>query len=98
MATALPPLAGQNWWLPCMEAAGYQCQCTGQCAKLHRNGPCGERHRPAVHLVAVSFEDNWTAAASDHNLTAMCPPCYSGWAKKRRAATLAQIPQADGLF
>ncbi|WP_435057222.1 hypothetical protein [Streptomyces sp. bgisy060] len=84
------PLGAAGVWRPVIEAAGYRCQCTGQCGNPHAKteGRCPREHdqhasktRGPVHLVAAP-PDPLTSplAAARMPLTALqawCPDCHT---------------------
>lgn len=103
------PLSGVGTWRPVMRAAGYRCQCTGQCGNPHAksDGRCPREHdAPSSkrgHLVRLlaAPADPLTppvAAASlpAGELRAWCPECHSAAVRAaRRAKPTVGVP---GLF
>ncbi|MGX9228027.1 hypothetical protein ACWV95_20755 [Streptomyces albus] len=56
------PIAYAAVWRAVMQAAGYRCQCTGQCGNPHKNSSgrcprehdqCASKRRGPVHLAAA---------------------------------------------
>ncbi|MFG3346924.1 hypothetical protein ACGF1Z_17880 [Streptomyces sp. NPDC048018] len=95
------PLVAAGVWRPVMEAAGYRCQCTGQCGSTHAKGDgrCPREHdhhasktRGPVHLVAAPPDPLTSTLAAARlpvaALRAWCPACYSAARRiANRAAT-----------
>ncbi|MFD9880561.1 hypothetical protein ACFWZT_03720 [Streptomyces alboflavus] len=91
------PLTTPAVWRPVMVAAGFRCQCTGQCGNAHAKsgGRCPHehdtytsKHGSRVHLMAAPA-DPLTApvaaaglAASE--LRAWCPACHTAAARRAR--------------
>ncbi|GCD44140.1 hypothetical protein [Streptomyces paromomycinus] len=105
------PIVYAALWRPAMEAAGFRCQCTGQCGSRHvkAGGRCprehdqyASKHRGPVHLLAVPADltasDTLACRAAVTELRAWCPDCYTAArAAARKAARTAAAAQ-DGLF
>lgn len=88
------PIAAEAAWRAVMQAAGYQCVCTGGCGRTHAKDPggrCKHEHKPFCLLVASPVNptgDPHKDIAADQ--VAYCPTCYDGHlAATRRAARVA---------
>lgn len=103
------PIAAADIWLPVMEAAGHQCQCTGACGKRHLDAnrkPSRCPHENRMHISGVG-EIRLIAAPEDvttaypppgAELLAWCPPCFDGRRRLAKRAVRAAPPQPEGLF
>ncbi|MET9293826.1 hypothetical protein [Streptomyces sp. NPDC003077] len=103
------PIAYAEQWRAVMEAAGYRCECVGQCGSQHvkGRGRCQREHdqlagkqRGPVRLMAAPLDLNLpptrAAALPPSELRAWCVDCHTD---ARRAATrAAPAPVVDGLF
>lgn len=103
------PLAAVDVWRPVMEAAGYRCQCTGQCGNPHAKGAgrCPRehdgytsKHGHRVRLMAAPADPltpHTTAVTlAPGELRAWCADCHTNAA--RRARTTASVDDTPGLF
>ena len=105
------PIAYAAVWRAVMQAAGYRCQCTGQCGNPHKNSSgrcprehdqCASKHRGPVHLAAAPADfsqgQRMAAALPAGSLRAWCPDCHD--AARRAAARAARRQQSGqaGLF
>ncbi|MFL6116303.1 MAG: hypothetical protein ACJ786_33860 [Catenulispora sp.] len=97
----LAPIAAEPVWRPVMEAAGWQCQCTGGCGRTHAKEPghrCPHTHKPYRLLVASPIDPT---GDPHRDLTgeqvAYCPTCYDGRlsAAKRAARAAAAEHEMD---
>ncbi|ASQ96253.1 hypothetical protein [Streptomyces sp. 11-1-2] len=106
------PIVYADTWRPVMEAAGYRCQCTGQCGNAHVKGKgrCprehdqhASKHRGPVRLIAAPADPLTPALAAaklpHRELRAWCPDCLTA-ARRRATAAVRNItpPQQAGLF
>ncbi|MFF4185765.1 hypothetical protein ACFYZ9_21480 [Streptomyces sp. NPDC001691] len=102
------PLARPALWRPVMEAAGFRCQCTGQCGNAHikAQGRCprehdrhASKHRGPVHLIAapadLALSPVKAARVPSAGLRAWCPDCHTA---ARRIAQRQPAPDQAGLF
>ncbi|WP_350279315.1 hypothetical protein [Kribbella sp. HUAS MG21] len=92
-----PPMVGAETWQSAMVAAGWRCECTGQCGKGHVKtaGRCGTNHGSA-HPLAVDAADptaSLHAAVTGAELVALCAGCQAG--AKRAATKAAEQDAAD---
>jgi hypothetical protein len=92
-----PPMVGAETWQSAMDAAGWRCECTGQCGKGHIKtaGRCGIDHG-SMHPLAVTAADptaSLHAAVTGAELVALCGGCQTG---AKRAATKAAEQAAAG--
>ncbi|MBA4861728.1 hypothetical protein H1V43_10085 [Streptomyces sp. PSKA54] len=103
------PLAAIDTWRPVMEAAGYRCQCAGECGNPHAKS---EGRCPRVHDTYTSKRGHRVrlmAAPADpltppriavtlpvEELLAWCAECFT--AASRTARHTAPVPDAPGLF
>ncbi|WP_327639554.1 hypothetical protein OHB24_14660 [Kribbella sp. NBC_00482] len=92
-----PPMVGAETWQSAMDAAGWRCECTGQCGKGHGKtaGRCGINHGTA-HPLAVTAADptaSLHAAVTGAELVALCAGCQAG--SKRAATKAAEQAAAD---
>lgn len=103
-----PPLGASAIWRAVMEAAGYQCQCSG--------GACGSRHassgmrchRTATHRRLLAAPADLTlspaaaAAVPAEQLLAWCPDCHRAALGRQRASERErkrhQDPEPAALF
>jgi hypothetical protein len=103
------PLAAVDVWRPVMEAAGYRCQCTGQCGNEHAKteGRCARehdgytsKHGHRVRLMAAPVDPltqhSVAVTLPPGELRAWCPECHT--AAARRARTAVPAEDAPGLF
>ncbi|MFE6173717.1 hypothetical protein [Streptomyces sp. NPDC056464] len=106
------PITGAEMWRPVIRAAGFRCQCTGQCGNAHKKaqGRCprehdhaASKHRGPLHLIAAPA-DLLTPVVQACRLPAdalmaWCPDCHT--AARRRANTAARTaeqPDQGALF
>ena len=101
--TDFAPIAAEAVWRPVMEAAGFQCQCTGGCKpegahKTNPGGRCKRKHEPWHHLLAAPA----APTGNPHRdamaeLVAYCPACFDGHlaAAKRVVRTAAAAHEND---
>ncbi|MGW2832083.1 hypothetical protein [Streptomyces sp. NPDC001286] len=103
------PLAALDVWRPVMEAAGYRCQCDGECGNQHAKagGRCPRehdgytsKHGHRIRLMAAPADvltpPVEAVAVPVEGLRAWCPECHT--AAARRARTAAPVEDAPGLF
>lgn len=105
------PIAYAAVWRAVMQAAGYRCQCIGQCGNPHKNssgrcprehGQCASKHRGPVHLTAaptdllMSVRDAAQLPAAA--LRALCPDCRDDARRAAQRATRAQPDTAQGCL
>lgn len=99
------PIAYSGRWRATVGAAGYRCQCTGQCGSAHAKSKgrcpreheqCASHHRGPVHLIAAPADPGVGALEAARlparSLRAWCPDCHDG---ARRAGTRAARTQPD---
>ncbi|MEV5280714.1 hypothetical protein [Streptomyces sp. NPDC052811] len=102
------PLACPAPWRPVMQAAGFRCQCTGQCGSPHTKakGRCprehdhyASKHRGPVHLLAAPADLTLSPVKAARvplaGLRAWCPDCHTA---ARRTAQRQPAPEQAGLF
>lgn len=100
------PLVLADSWRKVMHAAGFRCQCTGECGNAHKRGGghCprehdqhASKHRGPVHLIAAPADPATPVVQAAqlplHQLRAWCPDCHDG---ARRASNRAARSQPDG--
>ncbi|MGW2370282.1 hypothetical protein ACWCZ5_32620 [Streptomyces sp. NPDC001667] len=106
------PIVYVQLWRPVMAAAGFRCQCTGQCGNQHAEakGRCprehdqhASKHRGPVHLIAAPADSTTPVTAAAHmtaaDLVAWCPDCFTAARRlARNTAQAAAAPAQDGLF
>lgn len=100
------PIAAVETWRPVMEAAGWQCQCTGGCGKTHAkeaDGRCKTRHADTTPLTTAAEKPTDNPHADlGKPLVAYCALCHDGhrlvWcrAQKRLACPAAELFGTDG--
>lgn len=94
------PLAAADTWRPVVEAASFQCQCTGGCGKTHAKDPdhrCPKKHKPDCLLVASAKQPtdrpHLDMAAEQ---VAYCPPCFDGHLRNwRREQKKIESPREE---
>jgi hypothetical protein len=83
-------MVGAQTWQSAMVAAGWRCECTGQCGKGHLKtaGRCGINHGSAHPLAVVAADQTVSlhAAVTSADLVALCAGCQAG---AKRAAIRA---------
>ncbi|MFJ4036244.1 hypothetical protein [Streptomyces griseoluteus] len=104
------PLAAVPTWLPVMEAAGWRCQCAGECGNPHtkteercprEHDGYTSKHGHRVRLMAAPADPCTpltravTLPASD--LRAWCPECHTAATRRTRAQATPADAQG-GLF
>ncbi|GAB2887539.1 hypothetical protein [Streptomyces mayteni] len=106
------PIAYADLWHPVMRAAGYRCQCRGECGNDHKKGQgrCprehdqhASKHRGPVRLIAAPADPTLTglaaARAERSQLRAWCPDCHDNARRgARKAAATAPVADQGGLF
>ncbi|MFI1849705.1 hypothetical protein [Streptomyces sp. NPDC020480] len=106
------PIVYAAAWRPVMKAAGYRCQCTGQCGNPHTKGGgrCARehdqhasKHRGPVRLIAAPADTCTSARAAAQlpaaELRAWCPDCHDAARRAaQRAARTAPDTDQGGLF
>ncbi|MFF4350885.1 hypothetical protein [Streptomyces sp. NPDC001530] len=103
------PLAALGTWRPVMEAAGFRCQCAGECGNAHAKseGRCPRehdgytsKHGHRVRLMAAPADvltpPVKAAALPVDQLRAWCPECHT--AAARRARSTKPADEAPCLF
>ncbi|MET8882553.1 hypothetical protein [Streptomyces rubiginosohelvolus] len=100
--TAEPlPLAATSLFRAVMVAAGWRCQCTGQCGHSHNRAEnrCSRTHGGRVLLMAApadtSTSERAAAVLPADALRAWCPGCHTA---VRRTTTGPEPAAQDGLF
>ncbi|MEY9913301.1 hypothetical protein ABIA35_009568 [Catenulispora sp. MAP12-49] len=101
--TDFAPIAAETVWRVVMQAAGYQCQCTGGCKPegAHKTNPghrCKREHKPWQPLIvtaAAPTGDPHKDMGAEQ--VAYCGPCYDGHlaATKRTARAAADKHETD---
>lgn len=96
------PIAAVETWRPVMEAAGWQCQCTGGCGRSHAKeagGRCKTRHADTTPLLAAAAKPTDNPHADlGKPLVAYCTPCRDGHRLVWRRAQKALSCPAEELF
>ncbi|MFH9211444.1 hypothetical protein [Streptomyces globisporus] len=102
--TAEPmPLAATSLFRAVMVAAGWRCQCTGQCGHGHTRteGRCRHAHGGPVLLMAAPADlatpDRIAATLPAQDLRAWCPGCHTA-AQRLAHRGSAHGPRQPGLF
>ncbi|MDC7338936.1 hypothetical protein PQR15_23575 [Streptomyces lydicus] len=105
------PIAGARLFRTVMKAAGWRCQCTGECGQPHAksDGRCPRehdgyagKHGGPIRLLAapadLTIPDRQAVALPVGKLRAWCPSCLA--TARRIAKRQAAIPTTDqcGLF
>ncbi|MFG2195779.1 hypothetical protein [Streptomyces sp. NPDC048639] len=101
------PLVFADVWRPVVEAAGFRCQCTGQCGTRHSKtaGRCPREQDQygkggRIHLAAAPADQSVSAVAAAQlpaaALRAWCPECHAG--AQRKAARSVPEQAVDALF
>ncbi|MGW5099187.1 hypothetical protein [Streptomyces sp. NPDC004100] len=103
------PIVGAAVFTAVMEAAGYRCQCGGECGQPHikGDGRCPHehdhytsKHGRLVRLMAAPVDPLATDVAAARlpvsALRAWCSDCHT--AAARRARATAPVDNAPGLF
>ncbi|MEU4032951.1 hypothetical protein [Streptomyces collinus] len=105
------PLAAVATWLPVMDAAGYRCQCAGECGNPHAktDGRCPRehdgytsKHGHLIRLMAAPADPATPSAVAvtlpASGLRAWCPDCFGAAIRRARAQTAPAAGDAPGLF
>ncbi|MEU2866375.1 hypothetical protein ABZ672_50335 [Streptomyces mirabilis] len=105
------PLAAVDTWRPVMEAAGFRCQCEGECGNAHTKGDgrClhehdhyTSKHGRRVRLMAGPIDPLTTAVAAAglpvDRLRAWCPDCHGAAARRARKQLPPTPTEQCGLF
>ncbi|MFD3438816.1 hypothetical protein ACFWU3_15085 [Streptomyces sp. NPDC058685] len=105
------PLVYADLWRPVMEAAGFRCQCVGQCGGKHAKsqGRCprehdqpASKHRGPVRLLAAPTNPLTPPVAACRlpmsDLWAWCPDCHTAAHRAAHRTQAAQPEGQDGLF
>ncbi|WP_043266112.1 hypothetical protein [Streptomyces sp. CT34] len=107
------PLTAVDTWRPVMEAAGYRCQCEGECGNAHTKGDgrCPHEHDAYagkgqrgrwVRLMAAPADPLTTDLAAVRlpasELRAWCPDCHTAAARLARKRLPAAPADQCGLF
>jgi hypothetical protein len=109
--SAPPPIVGAGLWQAVMSAAGYRCQCSGQCGAKHADGDgrCvnahggydGKRHAP-IRLEAAPIDPAVKDAAAVRlpagQLMAWCPGCRTAVLRRVARARRREAPEHPALF
>lgn len=103
------PIVGAAVFTAVMRAAGYRCQCAGECGNAHAKGEgrClhehdgyTSKHGRRVRLMAAPGDplasDVAAARLPAGSLRAWCPDCHT--AAARRARATAPVDDAPSLF
>ncbi|MDT0270031.1 hypothetical protein RM844_27500 [Streptomyces sp. DSM 44915] len=101
------PIVFADLWARVMRAAGFRCQCRGECGNPHKKGAgrCpkehdkyASKHRGPVRLIAAPIDPSapaLDAARLPHaELWAWCPECHDG--ARRAANRQAREEECDG--
>ncbi|PWI43295.1 hypothetical protein [Streptomyces sp. ICBB 8177] len=104
------PLAAVDVWLPVMRAAGFRCQCAGECGNEHAKseGRCPRehdaytsRHGHRIRLMAAPANPATPAAVAvtlaPGELRAWCPECHTA-ARTRARTAVVRGDAAPALF
>ncbi|MEU0894228.1 hypothetical protein [Streptomyces massasporeus] len=105
------PIVGAALFTAVMEAAGYRCQCGGECGQLHTKGDgrCQHehdhytsKHGRRVRLMAAPVDPLATDVAAARlpasELRAWCPDCHGAAARRARKRLPAAPTDQCGLF
>ncbi|KNE81650.1 MULTISPECIES: hypothetical protein [Streptomyces] len=106
------PIVGAALWRRVMAAAGYRCQCAGQCGNPHTKGEgrClkehdkyASRHSGPVRLLAAAADPATPPRAAAllpvADLRAWCPTCFDATRRAaQRLTRAAPDPAQGGLF
>jgi len=97
-----PPLAGAATWTEVMTAAGWRCECAGDCGRPHRKSGdrCTSERRRGQQLTVAPIDPlTPTAAAATAPLWRGAPGA-STWpaARRRRPPTPRRRPDQLDLF
>ena len=105
------PIAYADAWRRVMRAAGWRCQCRGECGNPHKSGQgrCPHEHdRPArkrggpVRLIAAPADPTVTGLAAARlareHLRAWCPPCRDGARRTANRAARSSPGIGDGAL
>ncbi|MGD3107553.1 hypothetical protein [Streptomyces sp. YGL11-2] len=105
------PIAYAALWRPVMDAAGWRCQCTGQCGTPHRKGDgrCvrehdrhASKHRSPIHLIAAPADPTTPPLAAARlkarYLRAWCPDCHTAAGRAARKTRNSAPAQDTCLF
>jgi hypothetical protein len=90
--TDFAPIAAEAVWRPVMEAASWQCQCTGGCGRSHvkDGGRCKREHKPWQPLLAAPVNPTGKPHRDvTAELVARCSSCFDGHLKAAKAAARA---------
>ncbi|MGH3309741.1 MAG: hypothetical protein ACRDP3_04010 [Streptomyces sp.] len=103
------PIALPGPWRTVMQAAGYRCQCTGECGSAHKKGDgrCprehdqhASKHRGPIHPAAAPADPTTPALAAARlpasRLRAWCPDCHDGARRASNRAARSQPDDAQG--
>ncbi|MYV88856.1 hypothetical protein [Streptomyces sp. SID1034] len=103
MTVAPLPMAATSLFRTVMVAAGWRCQCTGQCGHGHTRteNRCPRIHGGRVLLMAApvdpSTPERAAAAMPAAQLRAWCPGCFTA-AQRTAHRSTEQVPEQSGLF
>ncbi|MFE6689722.1 hypothetical protein ACFVFQ_25000 [Streptomyces sp. NPDC057743] len=105
------PIVYADQWRHVMKAAGWRCQCTGQCGIPHIKGEgrCvrehdrhASKHRSPIHLIAAPAEPTTPPLAAARlgarDLRAWCPDCHTAASRAARKTRASEPAQDTGLF
>jgi hypothetical protein len=105
------PIAGAAVFTVVMEAAGYRCQCEGECGQAHTKGEgrCPHehdhytsKHGRLVRLMAAPADPLTTDVAAARlpasELRAWCPDCHGAAARHARKQLPKTPTDQCGLF
>ncbi|WP_151481443.1 hypothetical protein [Streptomyces albicerus] len=105
------PLAAVDTWRPVMEAAGFRCQCEGECGNAHAKGGgrCPHehdhytsKHGRRIRLMAAPADPLTPGTAAVRlpasELRAWCPDCHTAAARRARKQLPATPAEQCGLF
>jgi hypothetical protein len=106
------PIVLPGSWRAVMKAAGFRCQCTGECGSAHRKGGgrCprehdqhASKHSGPIHLSAAPADPATPTVQAARlplaQLRAWCPACRDGARRASERAARSQLdPEQGSLF
>lgn len=98
-----PPMIGAATWERAMVAAGWRCECTGECGKTHAKseGRCPTGHGSSHPLAVVAADPtaSLVVAVTTTDVVALCAGCQTAIkriaTKAAEAAAAARTDQLD---